>query len=195
MHGLFNRAIQSFLTDTYGLRLWASVAQAANAPPEGFETLRHYPESLTLALIDASAGRLRRTPETLLEDLGIYLMSHPTQHRLRRLMRFGGVDFIDFLHSLEDLPGRARLALADLDLPELALVQTSANRYLLHCTGPGRLGPAFGHVLAGLLRTMADEYGALVVLEHDRIGNNGAMLAIDLPEPRFAKARRFALAL
>jgi hypothetical protein len=42
---------------------------------------------------------------------------------------------------------------------------------------------------------MADEYGALVVLEHDRIGSSGAMLAIDLPDPRFAKARRFALTL
>lgn len=194
MHGLFNRAIQAFLTDTYGPRLWEGVAHLAGAPCEGFETLRRYPEAMTPALLEAAAGLRRRTIDSLLEDLGTYLMSHPGQQRLRRLMRYGGVDFIDFLHSLEDLPDRARLALADLDMPELTLAQIGPNRYLLRCNGPGGLGPYFGHVLVGLLRTMADDYGALVVLEYDRLGN-GAILTIDLPEPRFAEARRFALAL
>lgn len=194
MLGLFNRAIQAFLSDTYGPRLWESVAHVAGAPPEGFVTLRHYPEGLTLGLLEAASGLRDRPVDSLLEDLGTYLMSHPGQHRLRRLMRYGGVDFVDFLNSLEDLPDRARLALADLDLPELALAQTGPTRYLLRCIGPGSLGPAFGHVLVGLLRTMADDYGALVVLEYDRLGN-GAVLTIDLPDPRFAEARRFALAL
>lgn len=195
MHGLFNRAIQSFLTETYGRQLWAAVARAAGTPADGFEALRDYPEEMTTALIEAAAGRLRRPAASLLEDLGTYLISHPSQQRLRRLIRFGGVDFVDFLHSLEDLPGRARLALPGLALPELSLAQTSASAYILACKGPSGLDVAFSHVLVGLLQTMADDYGALVVLEHERLETGGARLLIDLPAPHFAQARQFALAL
>lgn len=195
MHGLFNRAIQSFLTETYGRPLWAAVARAAGTPTEGFEALRDYPQAMTTALLEAAAGRLRRPSASLLEDLGTYLISHPSQQRLRRLIRFGGVDFIDFLHSLEDLPGRARLALPGLSLPELSLVQTGPSSYRLTCLGPEGMGVAFSHVLVGLLQTMADDYGALVVLEHERWDTGGATLSIDLPAPHFAQARRFALAL
>ncbi len=57
----------------------------------------------------------------LLEDLGTYLVSHPNVQGLRRLLRFGGAGFIDFLHSLDELHDRARLAVPDLDLPQLEL--------------------------------------------------------------------------
>lgn len=126
-----------------------------------------------------------------MEDLGTYLVSHPTVEALRRLLRFGGVTFTDFLHSLEDLPGRGRLALPDLDLPTLSLTDLEGSQFRLTCQSP-IIG--IGHVMLGLLRAMADDYGALVMLDHEGRGEAGETVLIRLLETAFAEGRRFDLA-
>lgn len=191
MHGLINRAIQSFLCDTYGVGLWSEVAAEAGLGFDSFETMLTYDDHLTVTVVDVAARRLDRPRETILDDLGTYLVSHPNLERLRRLLRFGGVTFVDFLHSLDDLPGRGRLALPDFDLPVLELQDVAPNRFILLCRAPL---PGMGHVVVGLLRAMADDYGALVLLDHLGSGPDGETLAIDLLEPQFAVGRRFELA-
>ena len=189
MHGLFNRSIQTFLRGTYGRSLWRAVAMDAGISPDGFERMIRYPDAQTHAVLAAASRRLNRTAEALLEDLGTFLLSHPSQRRLRRLLRFGGVGFVDFLHSLEELPGRARLAMPDLRLPRLDLTEVDHNSYILRCQGPS----ALGHVLIGLLRTMADDYGALVILEHDIDMHGHTFIRIHLPDAQFSRGRSFAL--
>ena len=71
--------------------------------------------------------------------MGTYLVSHPARAGIRRLLRFGGSDFRDFLHSLEDLPERGRLALPDLLLPPISVSDQGAGRYALGI-GPGGAG-------------------------------------------------------
>ena len=192
MHGLLNRAIQCFLGDAYGLAVWVDVAGRAGIGPDGFEPLLSYDDRTTILLVEAAAAVLRRPRETVLEDLGTYLVSHPNREGLRRLLRFGGTGFVEFLHSLDDLPDRARLALADLDLPDLELAEEGPQRFCLRCRSPV---PGTGHVMVGLLRAMADDYGALAVLEHlgDDPGRGEEVVAIHLLESRFAEGRRFDL--
>jgi len=194
MHGLVNRAIQGFLRDTYGASIWAAVAREARLGFDSFEPMLTYPPALTEAVLDAAAHQLQSPRETLLEDMGTYLVSHPNVEALRRLLRFGGVGFVDFLHSLEDLPGRARLAVADLDLPELVLTDTGTDCFTLHCRW---LLPGAGHVMMGLLRAMADDYGALVLLDiqSGSAADAGDVIAIQVLETRFAEGRRFDLAV
>ena len=191
MHGLVNRSIQCFLRDTYGEALWLGVAQDAGLGFDSFETMLTYEDRLTGAVIDAAARRLGRPRDTVLEDLGTYLVSHPNLERVRRLLRFGGVGFVDFLHSLDDLPGRARLALPDLELPRLALEDDGDDRFTLCCTSSV---PGVGHVVVGLLRAMADDYGALVLLDHRPDGPESDVVSIHLLEQQFAAGRRFELA-
>lgn len=190
MHGLINRTIQGFLRDTYGVGLWAQVARRAGIPPEGFEAMLHYDSSLTEAVLTAAAQQLGRARETILEDIGTWLVSSATGQPLRRLMRFGGVDFTDFLHSLEEIPGRARLALPDLELPDLVLQESESGHYLLTSRGL----PGFGHVLAGILQAMADDYGALVVLDRDAPTGPDETISIRLVITDHAQGRQFALA-
>ena len=191
MHGLVNKSIEVFLRDTYGAALWTDVAQAAELGFDSFEAMLSYDDRLTDAVIGAAALLLRRPRESVLEDLGTFLVSHPNLEPLRRLLRFGGVTFVDFLHSLDDLPGRGRLALPDLDLPLLELQGQAADRFKLTCCAPL---PGIGHVIVGLLRAMADDYGALVLLEHEGSGPAGEGVSIHLLEPQFAAGRRFDLA-
>ena len=191
MLGLVNRALQCFLRDMFAPEVWQAVARDAGAPPEGFEPMLRYPPEMTRALIAAAARTLERPHDSLLEDLGTYLVSHPSREGLRRLLRFGGVEFLDFLHSLDDLPGRCRLALPDLDLPQLELSEAGAGRFVLTVHGPW---PEFAPVLVGVLRAMADDYGALALPELVGDGRCGARrIAIDLFDARFAAGRRFDL--
>ena len=192
MHGLVNRALQCFLRDTFGTEVWRDIAQAAGAPPDGFEPMLRYPPDLTLAVIAAAARLLDRPREALMEDLGTYLVSNPGREGLRRLLRFGGVEFADFLYSLDDLPGRGRLAVPDLDLPQLELEDAGNGHFALTVHGPW---PDFAPVMVGVLRAMADDYGALALAELvDDDGPDGARrIAIDLFDARFAAGRRFDL--
>ena len=192
MHGLINRALQCFLRDTYGEGVWAAVARDAGLGFDNFEPMLQYDLEQTRAVITAAARLLDRPTETVLEDMGTYLVSHSNLEALRRLLRFGGVNFPDFLHSLEDMRGRGRLALPDLDLPTLDLRVDGEDRYVLSCRSP--LAGA-GHVVMGLLRAMADDYGALVVLDHLGTGDGAEEISIHLPEPRFAEGRRFDLSV
>ncbi|GHC13857.1 hypothetical protein GCM10007291_09670 [Gemmobacter nanjingensis] len=191
MHGLINRAIQCFLRDTYGHPLWSAVAQAAQPGLEGFEPMLLYEPGLTDRVIDAAARLLARPRDTVLEDLGIYLVSHPNVQGLRRLLRFGGATFVDFLQSLEELPGRARLAVPDIDLPTLELQDHSATEFTLICRSAIH---GAGHVVVGLLRAMADDYGALCLVDHCGSGPEGERISITLAQAGFSAGRQFELA-
>ena len=56
-------------------------------------------------------------------------------------------------------PRRASLAVPELVLPELTVCEAPDGRVRIGCRS-GNSG--FGHVLVGILRTLADDYGALV---------------------------------
>lgn len=190
MHGLINRAIQSFVCNTYGTERWVRITAKAGLGFSEFEAMLFYEETQTRAVLAAACAELGRREADFLEDLGTYLVSHPQVEALRRLLRFGGVDYVDFLHSLDYLPGRARLAVCDLDLPSLELRELAPGNFLLTC-GAGL--PGYGHVLIGILRAMADDYGALVMLEHEGCRDGCEVISIALVEADFAAGRAFDL--
>ncbi len=192
MHGLINRSIQCFLRDTYGVASWSAIARMADLGFDNFEPLLIYDTALTESVIEAAARHLQRPRETVLEDLGTYLVSHPNLEALRRLLRFGGGSFLDFLHSMEDLPEHGRLGLPDLEVPEFTLMDQGEGRFLLHVS---RLIEGVGHVTVGLLRAMADDYGALVVLDHAGVEGSREVVAVHLLDHAFAQGRRFELAM
>jgi Haem-NO-binding len=190
-HGLINRAIQTFLRDTYGVATWRRIAQEAGLGFDNFEPMLLYRRAQTAAVIKAAARILNRSPDSLLEDLGTALVSRSSTDPVRRLMRFGGVTFVDFLHSLEELRGRGRMAVPDLDLPDLQLDEAGPQIYRLTCAT--KL-PGAAHVLTGLLRAMADDYGALVLLEYEGRSEHGEAILVHLLDQNHATARRFDLA-
>ncbi|MEM6896959.1 MAG: heme NO-binding domain-containing protein [Pseudomonadota bacterium] len=191
MHGLINRALQCFLRDTYGPEVWADIIQTADLGYVSFESMLIYEDQVTAQVLDLATQKLGKASDDLLEDLGTYLVSHANTQALRRLLRFGGVDFLGFLHSLDDLPGRARLAVPDLVLPSLELREIDETNFTLIC---GNDYPGFGHVMMGVLRAMADDYGALAFLELDESAASYDALRIILLDEAFAEGRAFELA-
>ena len=190
MHGLINKAIQCFVLDTYGRETWREMAQSAALPVMQFEAMLIYEDTLTEQALDATARFLDKPRTDVLEDIGTYLASHPNVEALRRLLRFGGAHFIEFLYSLDDLHDRARLAVDDLELPRLTLVRHTENHYSLLC---GAAFPGWGHVLVGILRVMADDYGALACLEHCGAKDQTETIDIRLVHTSYTQGRTFVL--
>lgn len=161
MLGLINKGFQCFVTDTQGESYWQGLMAQAGLNYTNFEALLHYPDDLIFRLLDQVAEDRKRQPEDILEDFGTYMVSHETTEPLRRLMRFSGVNFLDFVGALPDLPPRVRMAMPDVVLPNMEVDDTD-DGFLLSI-GDGIQGMA--HVMLGLVRAMADDYGALVALE------------------------------
>ncbi|MCG6904907.1 MAG: heme NO-binding domain-containing protein [Rhodobacter sp.] len=190
MHGLINRSIQCFLRDTYGPEAWNAIMAAADLGFDSFEALLIYDIAQTEAVLLAACEHLGKPRDMLLEDLGTYLVSHPNVQAPRRLLRFGGETFVEFLHSLDELHDRARLAVADLELPLLDLHDHSPNAFTLRATHEY---PGFGQVIVGVLRAMADDYGVLALLEFQGRRDGVETISIELLETCFAEGRDFAL--
>ncbi len=190
MLGLINRSFQYFLCDTFGASLWEDVAKDIGMALSGFESMLTYDDVLTDQVIDAACARLHRPRESLLEDLGTYLVSHDSLITVRRLLRFSGVNFSDFLNSIEELPERGRLVLPDLDLPDLELTDLGGGRFRL--LSKARL-PGAGHIVVGLLRAMADDYGALVLLDHMGSEDGSEVIAVQIADQAMYEARPFSL--
>ena len=192
MHGLINRSIECFLRDTYGPSAWEAIVCEAKLGLDGFEAMLTYEDVLTDMVLDAAVLVLHRPRETLLEDLGAYLVSHETQPSLRRLLRFSGANFADFVNSLEELPDRARLVLRNLEMPELELTDLEYGQFRLRCTAPLR---GVGYLIIGLLRAMADDYGALVMMEYQGIEAGSEAISIQIADQAFNAARPFHLGM
>ena len=187
MNGLVNYALEGFLRSTYGAAQWQTIAQRAGLGFDRFGPLLDYPPHLTDRVIAAAAEILHRPRDTVLEDLGTWLVAPRSDGRLRRLLRFGGLRFLDFLHSLEELPGRARLALPDFQLPDMRLRDLGEGAFCLQVQDPFA---GAHHLVMGILRAMADDYGALVLID----GGDGA-ITIQLLDATHAEARQFDLAV
>lgn len=191
MHGLILRAMQSFLRDIWGAGFWQAVATDLRLPAQGFEAMLTYDPALGTAVLDRAAARLSRSRESLLEDMGTYLVSHPRRDGVRRLLRFGGAGFPDFVHSLTHLPGRVRLAVPDLHLPTLRVEMRGPDCFCVTVADGDDLTLPLASLLVGLIRAMADDYGALVLIEPEA---EAAVIRIDLLDGHHAQARDFTLA-
>lgn len=191
MHGLIYRSFENFIRNSYGPAIWSGLMAVLDTGFDGFEPMFHYDNDLIGRIVDLAADRLGQRPEDLLEDFGTYLVADPSAERVRRLLRFGGVDYEDFILSLEELHGRTRLAVPDLALPEIEVEDTGAGAYRVTCrhSHEGAV-----HILRGLLRALADDYGALVVIDPGQPGDPPATLRLQLLERAFGQDRGFALA-
>lgn len=187
MDALLLRSLQSYVIDTFGAVRWQTICRRAGLTVDTFEPMLHYEPGTADRIAQVVAEVLGRSAESIWEDVGIHLVTNPDREGVRRLLRFGGVSYADFLQSLEDLPDRARLALPDIEVPELTLEDLGGDRFRLCCQPHLR---ATQRVLVGLLTAMADDYGALCLIEP------GAddCTSISVLDRRHATARRFDLA-
>lgn len=194
MFGLVNRAIQSFVEDSYGDAKWVEITNLAGLDFRNFESMLPYDDDVTDAVLRSCGVVLDKDKETLLEDLGTYLVTHPNMETARRLLRYGGHGFEEFLLSLDELNDRIKLAIPDLEMPQISLKAHGGGAFCLFSLSPRH---GYGAVLQGIVKAVADDYGALVLTE---LGSNpeGELvvdhLKVELLEAAFSEGRDFNLA-
>lgn len=194
MHGLVNRSLECFIRETYGAACWQEIRVAAGLDFDAFEAMLSYDDHLTEAVITAAAARLDRPREALLEDFGHYLVTAPGCETLRRLFRFGGESFADFVHSLARLRDRGRLVLPDLDLPDIAVQEGPQGHFALRPRWSGAAPvTGFCSAIVGLLRAMADDYGALALCEHRVVAGEGDVVIVRMLASAHSEGRAFDL--
>ena len=191
MHGLINWSIEKFICETYGTAEWENIAVGAKLGFSGFEALMTYDDQITTAVLETATKHLKKPNEAILADLGIFLCSHPRMEAVRRLLRFGGETFSDFLCSLDDLADRAHLALPGLEIPDINLRLNAPGNVTLRCKGDLA---GYGHVLVGILQAMADDYGTLALIEHLGSTQGEEIVSIQMLNAAHTKGRDFSLA-
>lgn len=182
------RSLQSYIRDTFGPPVWQAVCRHAALSSETFEPMLRYDRGLADRVAVHAAEILGRPAEAVWEDMGTYLVTNPGHEGVRRLLRFGGLSFADFLHSLEEMPGRARLAMPDLALPEVVLDERGADRFDLRCLSHLK---GVVRVLVGMMTAMADDYGTLCLIEAE--GDD--RISVRILDSFHATARPFDLAM
>lgn len=178
MHRLIDKAIEEFLRVSYGDALHDAVTQAvAKAVDLPTEAGMH--DNIR---IHVAARRLAKPVEELFEDLGAWLAR---QEPIRRLLRFSGRQFAEFVMRLHELPGRAHMILPDIGMPAIYVTECSIGdlRVILPDAETG-----WTALLAGMLRVMADDYGALVLISVE-----GNQIGVLIPDADFAAGRDFEL--
>jgi len=165
MHGLLFSTLERFVVTTYGGLVWETITLDARAPTSVFEPMLEYDPTLLDALLDATSVTLGKSRIAILEDIGTHLIADT--ERVRYLLRFSGETFRDFLLALDELPDRVRLALPSLVLPPIGLTVRDDGTTEIYWDA-GFAGGS--HLLAGLIRGMADDYGALITIDTPRAG-------------------------
>ncbi|MFP7569946.1 heme NO-binding domain-containing protein [Marivita sp. S2033] len=191
MHGLIFRTIEAFVTESFGADAWTRALNQADVEIASFEAMFHYEDAYLPKVLRGCSEALDRPTSTILEDIGLYLITRQNHASIRRLLRFGGQTFPELLRSLDDLPGRTRLAIPGLDLPRVSVTERKPHEFLIRCEG----GPdGFAHVLVGLLRAMADDYGTLATLDHHGTQYGADVIEATVFDTCFAEDRGFSLA-
>lgn len=188
MDALLLRSLQGYVRDTFGPSVWQAICCRSALTVETFEPMLRYEEGLADRVAQHAADVLGRPVESVWEDMGTYLVTTPGHEGVRRLLRFGGVGFADFLYSLEEMPGRARLAMPDIELPEVTLRELGADRFEIDCRS--RL-KGMQRVLVGMLTAMADDYGTLCLIDPD----DSDRISVRILDKFHGTGRRFDLAL
>lgn len=163
MRELVSRAIERFLQSESAYGVGSDLM-----PPE--------------VMLRDAARDLDKPIDELVEDLGAWLVR---QDEIWRLLRFCGSDFLDFLLRLDELPERMRLVTDDIAVPEIVLSRGNDGQVWVTL---GHGSPRWSALLTGLLRAMADDYGALCVITRE-----GGGICIDVSDLDFAEARTFRL--
>ncbi|WP_265499946.1 heme NO-binding domain-containing protein [Paracoccus beibuensis] len=178
MNRLVNRAIEEFLRSTYGEELVQALEDDATAevrvPDDG---------RMDTSALARAAKRLSKPFSEMLEDMGAWMTRIEP---IRRLLRFSGRDFKDFLLRMDELPGRANLVLPMLPVPRLQ-VETSERGVRVMIIDPDPQ-LVWQFLFVGLIRGMADDFGALCLITNDE-----GSIRIDIWDEQFSEGRLFCL--
>ncbi|CTQ32835.1 heme NO-binding domain-containing protein [Jannaschia rubra] len=196
MYGLICKSLEGFVRDRRGAEAWGRIVARAELPFETFEALRVHDKEMMLRLIAAAAQEMQRETLALIEDVGHWICTHPPLEPVRRLIRFSGRNYVDLIHSFDEMQERAKLALPGIDFPEFLVTEVGPGRF--EVVARWEMAGAAA-LLTGMFRAMADDYGALALIETTDFrredGLSIEVISIHVIEQAFQEPKEFKLGL
>lgn len=188
MHGLMITAVRRFVLTAYGKGVWGRLCAEVGVSADRFQPIFPCEPAVLERMMKGLEAELKAPRSVIMDDLGTSVVTE--WQAVRRLLRFGGDTFMDFLYSLEDLPDRARLAMPELTVPDLSLQDAPGTGLELAITAPVK---DLGFALSGLLRAMADDYGTLVTIDHKGRRDGVEYLFLTVHDTAFMPGNKFVL--
>lgn len=162
MYGLVNRGLEQMVRTARGEEAWLRVKRAAGVEEVLFMTHHAYPDSVTLALVAATAVELETTPEEILERFGVHWVL-VTAKDYGAMLDATGRTLAEFLQNLPNLHTRVALSYPQLDPPRFRCSQVTESSLVLHY-GSSRRGLA--PFVIGLVRGLGLRFSTSVSVEH-----------------------------
>ncbi len=163
MYGLVNQAMKDLVTSKFGSDKWSEICQKAGHPPDDFEAMTSYPDTLTYSLVGAASQILGASASDLLRAFGDYWVTFTAHEGYGEIMDMFGKDFRSCLKNLNGMHGHMGAMMPQLLPPRFQVVETSASQLTVHyfSTRQG-LAP----MVIGLLEGLARKYGDTITIQH-----------------------------
>ena len=105
MYGLVNKAVQEFVIESQGEKIWKKIKEKAGVEHETFNTMQSYDDSITYNIVGAASEVLSLSPEDVLFEFGKYWVvfaskqeGHSHYFKLGKRGLFGFLCNLDRMH-------------------------------------------------------------------------------------------------
>jgi hypothetical protein len=151
MYGLIHCALRDFVTATQGEQFWESILVSANIEPDMFLSMRSYEDSITMALVAATAENMNREVDELLELFGHYWLTVFAPTSYGSLLDLAGNEPFEFLQNLNNLHERISASFIDFRPPvfEISIINANCREFHYYSSRKG-LTPFVTGILRGL---------------------------------------------
>ena len=156
MYGLVNKAVQDYITGTFGEATWATVRAKAGFEDTEFIPLQSYPDELTFKLVGAACEATGSEPAKLVEEIGAYWVAFTGRQGYGSLMDQLGADFAEALANLDAMHVRVALMMPNLKPPSFRVLERGDRRLTLaYISKRQGLAP----MVIGLVKGLGHRYG------------------------------------
>lgn len=170
MYGLINQAVRDLVKSQHGSEKWAQVCQRAGVTDDDFIAMRAYPDSLTYALVQATAEVLGVSSEAVLRTFGLYWVQFTSEEGYGEMMDLFGRDFITCLKNLNGMHAHMGVMMPELKPPRFDVEELGPGRFRIHYFSK-RAGLA--PMVAGLIEGLAIKHGNRITLSYQTRGPAG----------------------
>ena len=163
MYGLVNEGFRELVTRVGGVETWEEICREAEIPPEGFEPLCPYDDSLTFKLVHLTSDKLKISTDEVLTRYGRYWITYTAESGYGDLMRLFGGDFRTCLSNLNRMHAHMGAMMPGLTPPRFTVDAPSNDEIVVHYYSRRHgLAP----MVRGLLEGLAEKYGDTVAITH-----------------------------
>lgn len=151
MYGMVNLAIQDFMSERYGEKVWQEVKARAAPAIDHFLTMEQYPDEVTQGMMIAASEISGDSIPALMDNVGEYFVDFARHSGYGELMQIIGTTLPEALSNLDNMHARVGLSFPELRPPAFWCTEVEEHSLVLHYQSVrDGLGPMIPGTVRGL---------------------------------------------